>query len=61
MLEDIRMFDVFRGVQVGLGNKSVAFSLTFRADDRTLTDKDLDPAMEKILDALLRELQAVRR
>ncbi len=61
LLREVKLFDIYRGVGILPGMKSVAFSLTFRADDRTLTDKDLDPAMEKILDALLRELQAVRR
>lgn len=49
MLEDIRMFDVFRGVQIGLGNKSVAFSLTFRASDHTLTDEEITRLFNKAL------------
>ena len=61
LLEDIRLFDVFRGVQLGLGKKSAAFSLTFRAEDRTLTDGDIDPAMDRVLKALGQELGASRR
>ncbi|MBR1585489.1 MAG: phenylalanine--tRNA ligase subunit beta [Clostridia bacterium] len=49
MLEDIRMFDVFRGIQVGPGNKSVAFSLTFRAADHTLTEEEIIRLTEKAL------------
>ena len=48
-LEDIRLFDVFRGVQVGLGMKSAAFSLTFRAPDQTLTEDHLAPVMKKVM------------
>lgn len=51
LLESIQMFDVYRGVQVGLGKKSVAFSLTFRASDRTLTDEEVQRAMEKVMRA----------
>lgn len=49
MLEDIRMFDVFRGIQIGAGNKSVAFSLTFRSADHTLTDEEITRLTEKAL------------
>jgi phenylalanyl-tRNA synthetase beta chain len=48
LLESIRMFDVYRGAQVGAGKKSVAFSLLFRAPDRTLTDAEINTAMEKV-------------
>ena len=49
MLEKITMFDVFRGIQVGEGNKSVAFSLAFRASDHTLTEEEIAPLMQKVL------------
>ena len=39
-LESIRLFDVFTGEQVGEGRKSLAFALRFRAEDRTLTEKE---------------------
>ncbi len=48
LLESIRMFDVYRGAQVGLSKKSVAFTLTFRAPDRTLTEPEIAKAMEKV-------------
>ena len=47
LLESIEMFDVYRGIQVGLGKKSIAFSLTFRAADRTLTNEEVQKAMDK--------------
>ena len=40
LLESISLFDVFVGDQVGVGNKSLTFALTFRAPDRTLTEDD---------------------
>ena len=48
MLESIQMFDVYRGAQVGESKKSVAFSLVFRAEDRTLTEAEVARAMEKV-------------
>ena len=61
LLRSVSLFDVYRGVGILPGKKSVAFSLVFRADERTLTDSDIEPAMEKILAALDRELGAIRR
>jgi phenylalanyl-tRNA synthetase beta chain len=40
LLESVRLFDVFTGAQVGEGNKSLAYKLTFRAPDRTLTAEE---------------------
>ena len=61
LLKEIQLFDVYRGVGILPGKKSVAFSLLFRAEDRTLTDADIEPAMERVLKALEREYNAVRR
>ena len=41
--------------------KSVSYSLTFRAEDRTLVDEDVSGAMKKVLDGLEKELEAVLR
>ena len=51
-LESIALFDVYEGVQVGLGKKSVAYSLVLRAADRTLTDEEADAAVKKAIKAL---------
>ena len=61
LLESIEMFDVYRGIQVGLGKKSVAFSLTFRAADRTLTDDEVQKAMEKVQAVCAEKYNAIRR
>ncbi|WP_159110288.1 hypothetical protein, partial [Dietzia psychralcaliphila] len=39
-LESVRLFDVYTGSQLGEGHKSLAYALTFRADDRTLTEDE---------------------
>ncbi|WP_137873477.1 phenylalanine--tRNA ligase subunit beta [Rhodococcus sp. Q] len=46
LLEDIRLFDVFTGEQVGAGRKSLAFALRFRAADRTLTEDEASAARD---------------
>ena len=61
MLEDIRMFDVFRGIQIGAGNKSVAFSLTFRAADHTLTEEEITRLNNKALKIAKDQFNAVLR
>ncbi len=58
ILESVRLFDVYEGEQVGENKKSVAYSLKFRAPDRTLTDEEVNAAIEKILSALKTELNA---
>ena len=54
LLRDVRLFDIYRGKGIEEGKKSVAFSLTLRADDRTLTDTDSDGIIKAVL-ALLEE------
>jgi phenylalanyl-tRNA synthetase beta chain len=51
-LDDVSVFDVYTGPQVGEGLRSLALALSFRAPDRTLTDEDVAPARERIMDAL---------
>ncbi len=52
ILESYQLFDVYEGSQVKEGCKSVAFSITFRAKDRTLDEKDITAVMKKILNGL---------
>ena len=61
ILENVTLFDVYRGSQVPEGKKSVAYSLSLRASDRTLTDDECDAAMQKALGALETEFHAVLR
>jgi phenylalanyl-tRNA synthetase beta chain len=48
LLEQVRAFDEYRGAQVAEGHKSVAFTLTFRSPERTLTDAEVDRVMAEI-------------
>jgi len=57
-LAESQLFDVYTGEQVSAGQKSVAFALQFRAEDKTLTDEDVEPVMQKILTALQEKLGA---
>lgn len=51
-LESYKLFDVYEGAQIEDGYKSVAYSITFRADDHTLEDKEVSEAVNRILKAL---------
>ena len=61
LLEKAEMFDIYRGAQLLPGKKSVAISLSFRNAERTLSDEDVNPVIEKILAACRSELGAVLR
>ena len=52
LLDGVGVFDVYSGEQVGEGRRSLALSLDFRAADRTLTDADVVPLRERIVQAL---------
>ncbi|MBQ3793801.1 MAG: phenylalanine--tRNA ligase subunit beta [Lachnospiraceae bacterium] len=52
LLEEVKLFDVYEGDQIKAGFKSVAYSITFRAKDRTLEEADVTGAMKKILNGL---------
>ena len=52
LLEDFRLFDIYEGLQVATGFKSMAYSLVFRAKDHTLTDEEVNSVMKKILNGL---------
>ncbi|MGD2147214.1 MAG: hypothetical protein PVH41_11010, partial [Anaerolineae bacterium] len=54
-------FDVFRGAQVGAGKKSLAYRLTYQADDRTLTDEEVAGVRSKVVERLEQELGASLR
>ncbi len=52
LLEACQLFDIYEGVQIKPGFKSMAYSVTFRAKDRTLEESDVNGAMKKILNGL---------
>jgi phenylalanyl-tRNA synthetase beta chain len=61
LLEDVFLFDIFRGPQIGEGKKSLAYSLVYRAADKTLSDKDTQKLRKKIIYMLEKELDAKLR
>jgi phenylalanyl-tRNA synthetase beta chain len=56
-----KVFDVYEGINIGLNKKSVAISLTFGANDRTLTDEEIAPVMKNIIERLEKQLGAELR
>jgi len=59
--ESVELFDVYTGNQIAEGKKSVAFTITLRTADRTLTDKEVDSAITKAITNLESELGAILR
>ena len=61
LLKEVVLFDIYTGTGIPEGKKSVAFALTLRADDRSLTAEEADEDMKAVLAALESELGAVLR
>jgi phenylalanyl-tRNA synthetase beta chain len=61
LLHDMRLFDLYRGEQLGAGKKSLAYSLVYQAPDRTLTDGEVGNIRESIIKELDRSLRATLR
>jgi len=61
LLEEVRLFDVYTGAQAGEGNKSLAYTLRFRAPDRTLTDEEVTAARDAAVAEAGRRVGAVLR
>ncbi len=61
LLESIRLFDLYTGEQIGQGKKSLAYSLRFRAPDRTLTDAEITGARDAAIALAVEEHGAVHR
>ena len=61
LLRGVKLFDIYRGIGVPEGKKSMAFSMELRADDRTLTDTDSEQVVSKVLKALADKLGAILR
>jgi phenylalanyl-tRNA synthetase beta chain len=57
-LREVKLFDIFESEKLGPGKKSLALSLTFLDEEKTLTDKEIDGMMSRIMGALEKEVQA---
>lgn len=60
-LKAVELFDLYRGKQIPAGKKSLAYTLRFQADDRTLTEDEVRAQIDEILEALKSELGVVLR
>ena len=56
LVEDVRLFDIYRGPQIGEGKKSLSVRMTLRADDHTMTVEDAEKVTKKVLVLMEREL-----
>ncbi len=61
ILEEVKLFDVYQGKQIQAGFKSMAYALTFRSKERTLTDEEVNKVYDQILEVLKTELKAELR
>lgn len=52
LMESYELFDIYEGERIGEDKRSLAYSMTFRAPDRTLEDKDVNPLIEKMIEKL---------
>ncbi|MBS1601981.1 MAG: phenylalanine--tRNA ligase subunit beta, partial [Bacteroidetes bacterium] len=57
-LREVKLFDIFESEKLGAGKKSLAVSFTFLDEEKTLTDKEIDGMVNKIMGALEKEVQA---
>jgi phenylalanyl-tRNA synthetase beta chain len=58
MLQNTRLFDVFESDKLGLGKKSMAINFTFIDEEKTLTDKEIEPIMNKLITSFEKEIGA---
>ena len=61
LLRSVTLFDVYRGAQVGPDKKSLAYRLTYQAEDRTLTDEEVAQIRDRIISLLKDKLEATLR
>jgi len=61
LLLDVRIFDIYEGKGISEDKKSVAFSLTFVSSERTLTENDIDLAMDNIIPSVIKKFNAILR
>lgn len=61
LLQQVELFDEYKGNNVPEAQRSLAFNLVYRASDRTLTDKDIDPLHQKVRDTLVKKFDLTLR
>jgi len=58
LIKKVTLFDVFKGKQIGGGYKSLAYSVVFQAEDRTLIDQEVENTYKKIREKLIAKFNA---
>ncbi len=61
ILKDIIIFDIYKGKNIEQGKKSIAFSLTFQSEERTLTDEEVDSIVKNIINSIENKFNAQLR
>lgn len=61
LLDKVELFDEYRGENVPDGQRSLAYSLTYRTGDRTLTDEEVEPVHNKIREVLVNKFKVTLR
>ncbi|MEM7760848.1 MAG: phenylalanine--tRNA ligase subunit beta, partial [Cyanobacteria bacterium P01_A01_bin.40] len=61
LLQQVEVFDEYKGKNVPDGQRSLAFNLVYQANDRTLTDQDVDPVHQKVRDTLVKNFDVTLR
>jgi len=61
LVEDVKLFDIYRGSQIEEGYKSMAYSIVYRSDEKTLTEDDITKVHNKILNSLANQVGAILR
>jgi phenylalanyl-tRNA synthetase beta chain len=60
-VEDVKLFDIYRGSQIEKGYKSMAYAITYRSEEKTLTEEDVSKVHNKILNSLASQVGAILR
>ena len=61
LIEEVQVFDQYRGASIPEGKKSLAYTISYRSDDRTLTDDEVNDIHESITSGLVRDFDAELR
>ncbi|MEA4895362.1 MAG: phenylalanine--tRNA ligase subunit beta, partial [Oscillospiraceae bacterium] len=61
LVEDVRFFDIYRGNQIKEGYKSMAYSIVYRSDEKTLSEEDITKVHNKIVNSLVNQVGAELR
>jgi phenylalanyl-tRNA synthetase beta chain len=61
LIEEVKLFDIYRGSQIEEGYKSMAYSIVYRSDEKTLSEEDISKVHNKIVNSLINQVGATLR